>query len=353
MKGMKIGIDFGSSSLKIYVEGKGIVVDEPSIVAIDNETKNPIAFGMAADSVYGRCIDDISISKVIRNGVISDFVMAERMLRFYLQRVCGNRIYKPNVIVSLPGDISSLEKKTFLDVVTLAGAGRVCLVEGILGSAFGCNISSEKLGGRMVLDIGHQVTEYAIVSMGIVATSGVIRRGSYEIDKAVINHLKRDRDILIGPHTAREIKNKITSASPRECETALLVSGKSNLDEMPISFEITSTEVFPYVDEQINLLVKDIHEGISKISPELLADAADHGILLCGGGALIFDIADRITEQLGIRCEVVDEPRLAKIRGLGHLMNNDTLLENNGYHFIFKDEIRDRISKYDKVRTSG
>lgn len=349
MKGMKIGIDFGSSSLKIFAEGKGIVVDEPAIVAVETETNKPIAFGKAADAVYGRCIDDIKVVKVIRNGVISDFVMAERMLRYYLQRVCGNRIYKPNIIISLLSDISSLEKKTYLDAVTLAGAGRVCMVEGILASAFGCGVVSDKIGGRMVLDIGHQVTEYAIVSMGSIAASGTIRRGSDEIDKAIIKHLKRDRDIEIGPHTAREIKYKISSAQKRECETALMVSGKSNLDEMPISFEITSNEVYPYVDEQINLLVKDIHSGISEILPELLADAADHGILLCGGGGLIFDIAKRIENELDIRCSIVDEPRLAKIRGLGDLMMNDKLLEDNGYRFIFKDEIRDRISKYDKI----
>ncbi len=349
MKGMKIGIDFGSSSLKIYAEGKGIVVDEPSIVAIETETGKPIAFGKAADAVYGRTIDDIKVVKVIRNGVIADFVLAERMLRYYLQRVCGNRIYKPNVIISLLSDISALEKKTFLDAVTLAGAGRVCMVEGILASAFGCGVATDKIGGRMVIDIGHNVTEYAIISMGSIAASGTIRRGSDEIDKAVIKHLKRDRDIVIGPHTARDIKYKISSAEKRECEIALMVSGKSNLDEMPISFEITSNEVFPYVDEQINMLVRDVHSGISQILPELLADAADHGILLCGGGGMIFDIAKRIEDELDIRCQVVDEPRLAKIRGLGELMMDDQLLENNGYRFIFKDEIRERIRKYEKM----
>ena len=349
MKGMKIGIDFGSSSLKIYAEGKGIVVDEPSIVAVETETGRPIAFGKAADSVYGRCLDNIKVVKVIRNGVISDFVLAERMLRYYLQRVCGNRIYKPNVIISLLSDISSLEKKTYLDAVTLAGAGRVCMVEGILASAFGCGVEPEKIGGRMVIDIGHEVTEFAVVSMGSISASGTIRRGSYLIDKAIMKHLKRDRDIVIGPHTARDIKYKITSAEKRECETALMVSGKSNLDEMPISFEITSNEVYPYVDEQINSLLSDIHSCISNIYPELLADAADHGILLCGGGGLIFEMAKRIEADLGIRCKTVENPIQAKIRGMGQFITNNNLLDDNGYRFIFKDEIRDRIFKYDKA----
>ncbi|MBQ4644916.1 MAG: rod shape-determining protein [Clostridia bacterium] len=345
MKGMKIGIDFGSSSLKIFAEGKGIVVDDPSVVAFDSLSGNPIAFGVAADNVYGRCGNDIEISKVIKNAVVSDFVMAERMLRYYLQRVCGNRIYKPNIILSLPSNISNLEKNTFLDIITLAGAGRVCMVDGILASAIGCGIATDKLGGRMVIDIGHHITEFAIVTLGGVAAKGVIKRGSYEIDKAIINHLKRNRDILIGPHTAREIKNKITSAIDRECETALFVSGKSCLDDLPISFEVTSSEIFPYIDEQVNLIIKEIHNEILNVSPDLLADAADHGILLCGGGSLVFDIAERLSYELDIRCEVVEEPRLAKIKGLGRLMSDEKLLENNGYRFIFKDEIKNRKNK--------
>lgn len=347
MKGMKIGIDFGSSSIKIFAENKGIVINEPSIAAISVDTHQPIAFGKSADAMLGRSGEDIEIIHVIQNGVISDFVLAEKMLRFYLERVCGNRVYKPNVMVSLPTCATSFEKKTLLDAITLAGAGRVCLVEGILASAFGCGINEEKIGGRMVIDIGHQVTEFAIVSMGSIAGVGSVNRGSFDIDCAIERHLKRDRDILIGPHTIREIKNKITSAINRDCESALYVSGKSNLDEMPISFEITSNEIYPFVDEQISLLVSEIHSSMQNIPPELLADAADHGIFVCGGGALIFDIAQRLEKEIGIRCEIIEEPTLAKVKGLGKLLKNENLLENNGYHFIFKDEIRERIKRLD------
>lgn len=345
MKGMKIGIDFGSSALKIYTEKKGIVVNEPAIVAIDAETEVPIAFGKAADEIYGRCADDIKLIKIIRNGVISDFVLAERMLKYYLQRVCGNRVYKPNVVISVPICATSFEKKTFLDAVTLAGAGRVCMVDGVLASAFGSGFSAEKLGGRMVLDIGHQVTELAVVSMGSIAASGSIKRGCDDINKAIVRHLKRDRDIVIGPHTVREIKNKITSAMQRDCETALFVSGKSNLDDMPITFEITSNEVYPFVDEQISSLVSEIHSEMENIPPELLADASDHGIYLCGGGSLIFDIAQRIEKETNIRCNLVDEPLTARATGLGKLMSDENLLELNGYRFVFKDEIRDKITR--------
>lgn len=345
MKGMKIGIDFGSLSIKIYAESKGIVVNEPSIAAIDVETKKPIAFGKEAAELFGRCGDEIQIIHVIRNGVISDFLLAEKMLRHYIEAVCGNRVYKPNILISLPMNATSFEKKTMLDAITLAGAGRVCLVEGILASAFGCGVETEKIGGRMVLDIGHQITEFAIVSMGSIVSAGTINFGSNDIDKIIEYHLKRDRDILIGPHSVNEIKNKITSAVNRDCETALFVSGKSNLDEMPISFEITSKEVYPFIDEQISLLVNEMNALMQDIPPELLADASDHGIQICGGGALIFDIAQRIEKEINIRCEVVDEPIIAKVMGIGRLLNNQVLLENNGYRFVFKDEIRERIKR--------
>ena len=347
MKGMKIGIDFGSSSIKIFAENKGIVINEPSIAAVSIETLQPIAFGKAADEMLGRCGDDVKIVKIVQNGVISDFILAEKMLRYYLEYVCGKRVYKPNVMISLPSNATSFEKKTFLDAVTLAGAGRVCLIEGVLASAFGCGIDAEKIGGRMVLDIGHQVTEFAIVSMGSIAGRGTINRGSFEINNSIERHLKRDRDILVGPHTIREIKNKITTAISRDYETALFISGKSNLDEMPISFEITSKEIYPFVDEQISLLVSEIHDSMQNIPPELLADAADHGISICGGGALIFDIAQRLEEETHIRCEVIEEPILAKVKGLENLLKNDELLENNGYRFIFKDEIREKIKRLD------
>lgn len=347
MKGMKIGIDFGSSSIKIFAEKKGILINEPSIAAVSVDTRQPVAFGKSAYDIFGRCGNDIEIVKIIQNGVISDFDLAEKMLRYYLEFVCGNRVYKPNVMISLSKDATSFEKKTFLDAITLAGAGRVCLVEGILASAFGCGVDAEKIGGRMVLDIGHQVTEFAIVSMGSIAGSGTIKRGSYDIDCAIERHLKRDRDILVGPHTVHEIKNKITSAVSRDYETALFISGKSNLDEMPISFEITSKEIYPFVNEQISLLVSEIHSLMQHIPPELLADAADHGISICGGGSLIFDIAQRLEDEINIRCEIVDEPTLAKVKGIGKLLRDNKLLEDNGYRFIFKDEIRERIKRLD------
>lgn len=349
MKGMKIGVDFGSSSLKIFVEGKGVVVDEPSLVAVDTETGFPIAFGQAACDIYGRCKENIEIIKVIKNGVISNFTFAERMLRYYLQRVCGNRIYKPNVLISVSADVSTLEKRTFLDAVVQSGAGRVCMVDGILASSLGCNVETDKLGGRMTVDIGHQLTELAVVSMGSIAAVGTIRRGGSEIDEAVKNYLKRERDIVIGPHTAHSIKSNITSAGIRDYETAIMVSGKSGIDNMPISFEVTSTELFPLIDKQIQSLIHEIHSVMSQIPPELLSDAADHGITLCGGGALIFDIAERFADETGIRCSVVNNPRLAKINGMGRLINSSELLNINDYHFVFKDDIKDRMGAFYKV----
>lgn len=349
MKGMKIGIDFGSFSLRMCTENNQNAVDEMSSAAFASENGSPIVYGKRADALDGRTDTNISVTKMIKNGVISDFTYAEKILTAYFSKVCGARIYKPNVLVALPFDVTNIEKKIFLDAVTRAGAGRACLVEGILASALGVGISHEKVGGRMVIDLGHQTTEIGIISMGNVAAGATVRHGSFDIDSAIIRYFKKDRDIVIGVHTARLIKHTIASAVKRDCETSLMVSGKSGIDDMPISFEVTSTEIFPFVDEQISSLISEIHSHLQKISPELLSDAADHGITLCGGGALLFDIAERFEKELDIRCSVADSPERARITGIHKIMKRREILENNGYQFIFKDDIRDRLNKVDKI----
>lgn len=349
MKGMKIGVDFGSYSLRMCIENNPYYVDEMSAAAYASESGAAIAYGRKADSLYGRTDSDITVTKMITNGVISDFTYAEKILTAYFSRVCGNRIYKPNVLISLPFDVTNIEKKIFLDAVTRAGAGRACLVDGVLASAVGSGISQEKIGGRMIIDFGHQTTEIGIISMGTIAAGATVCRGSFDIDSAIIKHFKKDRDIIIGPHTARLIKHQIASAVERDCEISLMASGKSGIDEMPISFEVTSTEIFPFVDEQIMSLISDIHSHLQSISPELLGDAADHGITLCGGGSLLFDIAERFEKELGIRCSVSENPERVRITGIHRIMKDSSILENNGYEFIFKDDIREKLKKFDRI----
>lgn len=349
MKGMKIGVDFGSYSLRMCTENNLSAVDEMSSTAFDSENGLPIVYGRKADILDGRTDSNISVTKMIKNGSISDFTYAEKILTAYFSRVCGARIYKPNALVALPYDVTNVEKKIFLDAVTRAGAGRACLVEGILASALGVGISHDKVGGRMVIDFGHQTTEIGIVSVGTVAAGATVRRGSFDIDSAIIKHFKKDRDIVIGIHTARLIKHTIASAIERDCETSLMISGKSGIDDMPISFEVTSTEIYPFVDEQISALISEIHSHLQNISPELLGDAADHGITLCGGGALLFDIAERFKKELDIRCSVAKNPEKARVTGIHQIMKSHEIMENNGYQFIFKDDIRDRLKKFDKI----
>lgn len=349
MKGVKVGIDFGSFSLRMCTEGNRGIIDELSVAAFLSETGNIIAVGKKADVLDGRTDTDISVSRVIKNGVISDFNHSEKILSLILSEICKNRIYKPNVVLTVPSDASSVEKKVFLDAITRAGAGRVCLIDGILASAFGCGISDDKTGGRMVIDMGHQTTEICIMSMGTPAFSATIRRGSSDIDDAIIRHLKKDRDIIIGPHTARVIKQKIAFSKNRDCEISLMVSGKSGIDEMPISFEVTSTEIFPYIDEQISNLVSEIHSRLRSVSPELLGDAADHGVVLCGGGARLFDIDIKLQEELGIRCSITENPEKARINGIHKIISDDKLFEKLGYKFIFKDDIRDKFNRLNEI----
>ena len=342
MKGLKVGIDYGSFGLKICTENKPLVVDENSCISVNSDNRKAIVYGKASDRILGRTDEDIETIYVIKNGVIADFTNAQNLLDHYITRVCRNRIYKPNVIITLPCNATDLEKRTFQDAVTLSGVGRVCLAEGVLASALGCGIPTDKLGGRMVIDIGHNVTEIGIISMGTLVAKDTVQMGSSLIDQALMDHLKRDRDIIIGPHTARTLKSRIVFADKRNDEVSSLVNGKSGLDEMPISFEVTSTELYPIIDETMNTLVSEIANRMQKISPELSQDSADHGITLCGGGALLFDIVDRFAKEFDVEFRKAENPVYARIRGIQMLLQRDDLMESNNYSYVFKDEVGQR-----------
>ncbi len=335
---MKIGLDFGSYSLKIATENK-IISDENSVISVNADNGKAIAYGKESNAILGRTNDDIKTVYVIKDGVIADFTNAQILLDHYISGACKNRIYKPNVLITMPADSSTLEKKIFLDAVTLSGAGRVCITDGILASALGSSIPTDKMGGRMIIDIGHNITEIGIISLGTLVAKEKIKIGSSIIDESIIEYLKKDRDIIIGPHTAANLKTKIIFSNKRDNEVSCLVAGKNGLDSMPISFEITSTELFPIIDEALNTLVREIINKMQTITPELSQDSADHGITLCGGGALLFDILDRFNKEFNVEFILADDPLHARIKGIQMLMRDDSLMAANNYSYIFKDEI--------------
>ncbi len=332
MAGMNIGIDFGSSSTIITEQGKGIILDEPSVIALDIETKYPVAFGNNAYTIDGRTDDNIEVIHPVLNGVISHYSYAQKLLRYYLQKVLGNKVFKPNVIITVPSGATNLDKRTFVDVVISSGAGKVCLIEESLASAIGAGINEKSMSGRMLVNLGGGSVDISVITMGNIAVSNTVRAGGIDLDNAISRYLQRNRDILIGPLTAERLKICLGSAIKREEEIALVTFGKSGLDNMPISFEITSTEIFECIEEQLEQIINGIKSVLEKTPPELIGDISDNGILLTGGTALLFGMEKRISEETGIEVRTVKDPLYNTMNGVNSILDNFNML-TEGYSF--------------------
>ena len=332
MAGMNIGIDFGSSSTIITEQGKGIILDEPSVIALDIETKYPVAFGNNAYTIDGRTDDNIEVIHPVLNGVISHYSYAQKLLRYYLQKVLGNKVFKPNVIITVPSGATNLDRRTFVDVVISSGAGKVCLIEESLASAIGAGINERSMSGRMLVNLGGGSVDISVITMGNIAVSNTVRVGGIDLDNAISRYLQRNRDILIGPLTAERLKICLGSAIKREEEIALVTFGKSGLDNMPISFEITSTEIFNCIEEQLVLMINGIKSVLEKTPPELIGDISDNGILLTGGTSLLFGMEKRISEETGIEVKTVKDPLYNTMNGVNSILDNFDML-TEGYSF--------------------
>lgn len=332
MLGLNIGVDFGSSSSIFAAEGKGIVLDEPTVIAIDSETKYPIAFGNNAYTVLGRTDRNIEVVHPIVNGVISDYSLAKKLLSFYIQKICGNMIFKPNLVIAVPSGATNLDKRTILDVATSAGAGKVCIIEESLASAIGMGLTDNSLSGRFLVNMGGGSVDVSVITMGSISVADTIKVGGISLDESISEYLRKTRDILIGPLTAERLKICLGSAKPRKEEIALIASGKSGLDNMPITFEISSTEIYSCIEEQINKIIDGIRSVLEKTPPELISDISDNGILLTGGTSLLFGMDKLVEEVTGIETKVTEDPLYSTANGIMKIVKNLDLLAD-GYNF--------------------
>ena len=339
MLGMCVGIDFGSTSTIMYVGGKGIVLDEPTMIAVDTETGAPIAIGNTAYTINGRTDEDIRVISPVQNGIISDYTHAEHILRYYFQRLCGNSILKPNVILTVPSGATNLDKRTFLDVAMHAGAGRVCLVEESLASAIGAGLNEDAFSGRFIVNLGGGSVDISVVTRGSLAVSKSVKIGGKSIDEAIQKYLRKSRDILVGPQTAERLKICLGSAVPRKEELAVMANGKSGLDNMPITFEVTSTELFHCIDEQIRYIISGIKSVLEITPPELVGDISENGIVLTGGTSLLYGMKKRLESETGIEVILADDPLYSCVAGAAAIVKDMDFLAANGYRFKTVQEL--------------
>lgn len=345
MIGKGIGIDLGTTSVIIYVSGKGIVLNEPSVVARYTGDDKIIAIGSAASEMVGRNPNSITVIKPMNDGVISDLTVTDKMLRYYIQKICGNSIFKPKVVVCTPSTVTSLERRTVLDAVTSAGAGSACIIEEPLAGALGAGLDISKPYGTLVVDIGGGTTDVAVITMGSVAISHSVKFAGNKLDLAIIKFVRNKFGIIIGEKTAEEIKKKIGCAVPRPVEIAITAKGKDYISGMPKSFEISSDDVYKALRYPIRKICDGIRDVLEDTPPELAADIATQGVLVTGGGALLYGMADIIKRRTGVETVIADDPINCVAKGTGIALQDNDVLENNGFTFTTRDEI---IGLYDE-----
>ena len=339
MLGLNIGIDLGTTSVIVYVQGKGIVMSEPSVVAFKTDSGRIMAIGKSASKMIGKCPDSITVIRPLRDGVVSDFTVTEQMLRFFIQKICGNRIFKPNIIVCMPSTVTSLERRTILDVITASGAGKACLIEEPLAAAIGAGVDISHPRGIMIVDIGGGTSDAAIITMGSIAISKSVKSAGNALTESIMRYVRRERDVLIGEQTAEQIKHTIGCAYLRKEEIAMVAKGKQYVSRMPISFEITSTEVYLAMREHINVLIEGIKAVLEDTPPELISDLMYEGILLTGGGALLYGLDKAIEDATGIKTRVANDALNCVANGIGDVLVNLDFLADNGYLFKTRQDI--------------
>ena len=326
----EIGIDLGTASVLIYVKGKGIVLQEPSVVAIERNTNKILAVGTEAQRMLGRTPGTIVAIRPLRDGVISDYEMTQRMIKYFLKKVCGFMLFKPRIMVCVPSGITEVEERAVIDATNQAGAKKTYLVEEPIAAALGAGINIEMPDGNMVVDIGGGTTDVAVVSLGGVVISHSIRVGGVKMDEAIINYIKREFNIMIGDRTAEEVKLDLGSALPLHGERRARIRGRDMVTNLPQTTEITSTQIYEAIQEPCQAILRAIKWVLERTPPELAADVMHHGIYLTGGGSLLYGMDQMIASELGIPVLLSKEPTDCAALGLGNIIENYDLLQHLG-----------------------
>ncbi len=317
-----IGIDLGTANSLVYVKDRGIVLREPSVVAIQTGTNRVLAVGNEAKRMLGRTPGNITAIRPMKDGVIADFEITEAMLRHFIRKVQSNRIMvRPRIIISVPSGITEVEKRAVKDSATHAGAREVYLIEEPMAAAIGVGLPVQEPAGNMIVDIGGGTTEVALISLAGVVFSRSVRVGGDEMDEAIIQYMKRVYNLMIGERTAEQIKISIGSAYPLPEETSMEVKGRDLVAGLPKTLTLTTEEVREALHEPISTIVEAVRFTLERSPPELSADLVDRGLVLAGGGALLHGIDKLIAEQTGLPVHVADDPLSAVAEGTGMVLH--------------------------------
>jgi rod shape-determining protein MreB len=321
--GRDIAVDLGTANTLVYVKGQGLVLNEPSMVAVDTRSGQVVAVGHEAKRMWGRAPRNIRLVRPLKDGVIADFDVCEQMLKQFLQRVSTSRWSKPRVIVAVPSEVTGVERRAVQDAAEFAGARRpVYIIEEAMAAAIGAGLPVHEPSANLIVDIGGGTTEVAVISLGGIVTANSVRVGGDELNEVIIAMFKRDFDLDIGVNTAEEVKIQLGSAWPLQNEIVGDVGGRDTKTGLPRTQEITTQHVREALDEAVMKIVDAIKKTLERTPPELAADVISHGLVLAGGGALLAGLAERITHETGIQAFIAPEPLLAVVLGAGMTLEN-------------------------------
>jgi rod shape-determining protein MreB len=318
-RGPDLAIDLGTANTLVFVRGEGILVDEPSVVAVD-ETGEVYAVGSEAERMLGRTPATISAQRPLKDGVIADFEVTEQMLRHFIRRVLPSRRARARLIVCAPSGITEVEARAVVEASMAAGAREVELIEEPIAAALGAGLDISEPSGRMVVDVGGGTSEVAVLSMGGIVVSTSMRIGGYTLDEAIMNFVKNEHRLAVGARTAEELKRRIGSAHPRAEQATTEIRGRDLISGLPRKLTLTSDEVRSALAPTLTTTVDGVKETLDRTAPELASDIVVHGIVLAGGGSLLSGFAELVHVETGIPVYLADDPLTCVVRGAGEAL---------------------------------
>jgi rod shape-determining protein MreB and related proteins len=319
----KLGIDLGTANTLVYLPGKGIVLNEPSVVAISEQDNTILAIGLEAKEMIGKTPENIIVYRPMKDGVIADYRVTEAMLRYFISKALGSyNFFKPDVMVSVPAGITSTERRAVVEAAVRAGAKNAYVVKEPILAAIGAGVPIHESKGHMIMDIGGGTTDVAVISLGGIVASTSVKCAGDKIDLAIADYIKKTFNLAIGDKTAEIIKMKIGAAVPSDEETTLTIKGRDFVQGLPRTAQISTNEIVRAIDKELKMMISAIKEVLAITPPELASDIIDEGIIMTGGSSQLRNLADLIYRRTGVKARVADEPLLCVAKGTGEALNH-------------------------------
>ena len=320
--GQDIGIDLGTATVIAYIKGKGIVLREPSVVAVDNNTGDVLAVGQEARRMLGRTPGNIIATRPLKDGVISDYTVTEKMLKYFINKIGGKSIFAPRIMICIPSQVTEVEKKAVIDAASQAGARKVYLIEEPIAAAIGAGIDISKPCGNMIVDIGGGTTDIAVISLGGSVVSTSIKVAGDKFDEAVVKYIKKKHNVIIGDRTAEELKVNIGCVYPKIQDVEMDIRGRDLGTGLPKTLTIHSSEMLEALQEPALMIVDAVHSVLERTPPELAADISDKGIYMTGGGSLLDGLDKLLKEKTGINVMIAQDTVSCVALGTGKALDN-------------------------------